>query len=140
MNKIIENISGSEVALTSTYDFNSVDTFDFVLFKYGLIKTIDTFCDYIQHCFNIHAGYTFDHIVLGDYNLGDGSIDFCLQNDVIMDWFYDQYNHGLSMNYLSDNVWENHQWYELVDATTLIITFLEWLKTIPETVRDKVGY
>lgn len=88
------------------------------------IKTIENW--------NWRAGYSFAHIVLGDYNLDDGSIDYCL-NHVSIDGVarpitkheyealspYDQYQYDLNV--------------ELRDTT---ISLLVWLKATPELSRD----
>lgn len=111
--------------------------------EHGLLKTIDDFCEYVSRNYTVSPTGTFAHIALDDYNLSDGHLNFCLESDQIREWFYQAYkdNLGYAVDYTSDNTWENYRWYELIEATEIIILFLEWLKTIPIEVRDHLdGY
>lgn len=77
--------------------------------------------------------FSFAHIVLDDYNLGEEHINFCL--DRMLDWFYSMYQELDAVDYTSTNFWENYNWFLLVDYTAKIVEFLEWLKTIPSDIR-----
>jgi hypothetical protein len=80
------------------------------------------------------AGYTFDHLVLGDQNLDYESIEFCLQRERIESWF------GASVmdlkrefNNPGDFFYEVGQLIELKDET---IKLLKWLHTLPESLLE----
>lgn len=109
---------------------------------HGLLDTLKWFDDYVyEHSHQIvRPSWSFAHIVIDDYNLGDASITFCL--DRADEYFCERFlDFGLmGCNIYSDNEWENWLYWDLVNGVCLIVDFLEWLLTIDEDERDNVGY
>ena len=73
------------------------------------------------------AGHAFDHIVLGDNNLGDGHIRFCLSNETILGWLKDQV-----ADYEEDSTgYDQLHWANLLRDAAAIIAFLHEIWSIP---------
>lgn len=82
--------------------------------------------------------YSFAHVVLDDLNLGAESIDFCL--GAKGEWYVER----LSLVRIRDvcdpdpaaNMMDWGKQF-LDDYTEAIVEFLNWLKTLPEEVRER---
>lgn len=89
-----------------------------------IIQCIDAFCiewgDYIEGAF---PDSSFGHIVLSDYNLFDGNIEFCLEQHRVDEWVerivYESGGDRFRVEIMRDAIME----------------FLGYLKNIPEDVR-----
>lgn len=83
---------------------------------------IEEFCE--QY---VNADHSFAHIVLGDLNLDDEFIDWCLSAPVVDKWLEDQYqehwNHQASLGVYRDG----------------IVEYLQYLKTIPISIRNEAS-
>jgi len=89
-----------------------------------IIRKIEEFIDKPRL---LAAGYTFDHIVLGDLNLGDEDIRYCLSNESILSWLERQisyYKEGLGV---ADSLY----WYTLIIEAAEIASFLHELWRMP---------
>jgi hypothetical protein len=90
---------------------------------------IDAFCE-THHA--MLPDFSFAHIALSDYNLADGHIDFCLDLNQILPWFYARVrDHKFFVN-------EQAAISETVGEVNVIVEFLNYLKTIPEPIREGV--
>lgn len=119
----------------------TVEDFQVYYEEYGLLKTINRFNDFVHNEYGVLAGYTFDHIALGDFNLSDGNIDFCLEPTRILDWLLDQFPYEERKDRQTFNDYHVLDVRDKTEATQLIVSFLKWLKTIPIEVRDYLdGY
>lgn len=94
----------------------------------AVINVIHAFEKFYEGRYNAFADGTFGHIVLGDYNLGDDSLDFCLKHETIQDW----YAHAHSKLAPIDK-WTLR---ELDARRDEVILFLRWLLEIDEAVRE----
>jgi hypothetical protein len=113
-----------------------------------VIDIIDKFCDEnkVRNTrLSIYPCCTFGHIVLGDYNLGNGDIGFCLQDEQIERWL--KFALGdCDIEYGADRVTleMEQQWSydDIMETKDKIIEFLKWFLEVPEEVRDKAenGY
>lgn len=90
---------------------------------------------------NWEVGYSFAHNVLGDLNLGDGSILFCLEQKRIDEWV----NQRIEQHYgkpVADpetlEEWERYGYYDEIELRDEIIIALRWLLHTSEEERDKV--
>jgi hypothetical protein len=88
------------------------------------------------------AGNSFAHIVLGDYNLSDRSIIFCLDQNRVDDWVRqktrDYYRRPIPD---PDNLeeWEKQGYWDILEKRDEIIILLRWLLHTREGERDKVS-
>lgn len=101
-----------------------------------IIKMIDDFCD--EHKTNtvgIVPGYCFEHLVLGDCNLYDSNIDFCLEKERIAEWINDK---AKDMECLPGKCdwWRLGIYSIIVDYAHSASSFLCKLKEIPESERE----
>jgi len=101
-----------------------------------VIKRIQVFTDYANYP-DIMPDYSFAHIVLADFNLGDGHIKWCLEQEQIDQW----------VSYITEEVKKrltnrNNEYslnYDLAEIERVkndTIEFLNWLLTIPENIRE----
>ena len=88
------------------------------------IKTIEEW--------NWRAGYSFAHIVLGDYNLGNDSIDYCLNHVSV----YDVAKPITKYEYEALSPYDQYQYDLNVELRDTTISLLVWLKETPELSRD----
>lgn len=82
---------------------------------------------------------TFGHIVLDDYNLGDGHIEFCLQDEQVERWVkFELDDCGIEYGIDPSTLDVVQQWdYEkVIRSRDKVKSFLEWLLEIPEVIRD----
>ena len=86
-----------------------------------VIQIIDAFTKFCPE-----SRYSFGHIVLDDYNLTNGNIEFCLEDETIEEWFSFA---------SSDPTWERFQHDDLVTMRNIIEAFLRFLLAIPEDER-----
>jgi len=93
-----------------------------------VIQYIRGFCfKYEEH--PIMPGYEFEHIVLGDYNLRDGNIRYCL-DDRADKWFAERI--------IDARCWslsEEESVRRLKEYRQQATAFLEWLLAVPDEVR-----
>jgi len=82
------------------------------------------------------ADYTFAHIVLGDGNLGDEDIRFCLSNEVIIEWMERQIAEYRDLEGPAEG-WEPFElhWCNLIREAGEIASFLHELWRMPEEER-----
>lgn len=97
-----------------------------------IIAIIDDFTS--PHYWPTSVG-SFAHIVLDDYNLEDGSIDFCLHPDRI-DAYLKLKEESL-FKYMNDYVDGLNSMVEILNMSIEIIMFLNWLKSLPEEIRER---
>jgi len=101
-----------------------------------IIKMIEAFCDsHKNSTISIMPGYCFEHIVLGDYNLYDGNIDFCLEKERIAEWIRDQAKDAGCLPGECD-WWMLSSYLAIVDYAYSAAAFLSRLKGISEDDRD----
>jgi hypothetical protein len=93
-------------------------------------SAIDNFCKANERWL---PDYSFAHIALGDYNLSNGHIDFCLQYDQILPWFY-EFVRNEALIFDKDIAINSG-----IEAVQEISDFLRHLKTIPEPIREGVA-
>lgn len=109
----------------------------------GLIETMHIFSNHVHETTNgmFWAGYSFAHIVIGDYNLEDGSIKWCLENEQVNDWLIhkltDIHYEEFDSIQEGDDEYLSYDYWSLVDGTQLTIDFMQWLLTISEYERDR---
>lgn len=84
---------------------------------------------------------SFAHIVLDDYNLGDRSILFCLQQDRITKWvdreILDTYEKPIPDPSVLEE-WERYWYDDIMEMRDEIIIFLRWLLHTSEDERSQV--
>jgi hypothetical protein len=107
----------------------------------NIIATIDAFSDYVREVTDwiVFPGYCFDHIALGDYNLDDSDIKWCMADERVNDHLISQYTQldEEHSDHTSDETGRNYQYWQLVDGTQWVMNFLQWVLTIPEDERYK---
>jgi hypothetical protein len=102
------------------------------------IKTYDEVIEAIREFCNgdnWERAFTFGHITLGDYNLSDGNIQFCLRQSTIHDWFIHKLE-CLGADPESEEVASRADYRDLARERDTIIFFLRWLLEIPEEIRE----
>ncbi len=93
--------------------------------QHPIIQKIEAFTDYGPAA-GI-AGFTFDHIVLGDFNLGDGHIKYCLSNEAILGWLKQQIAEFDEEHEMQFPLY----WANRIRDAACIISFLHELWSIP---------
>lgn len=84
--------------------------------------------------------YSFAHIVLGDQNLGEGHIKFCLQPHIVNDWTSSQLkDRALNPVRNENRAWELHEYDQVISERDSIIAFLRWLLSLTDELRDEVS-
>jgi hypothetical protein len=105
-------------------------------------RLIEAFCNHPEHS-NWNPEFSFAHIALGDFNLSDAHLDFCLDLQTVLPWFYDKVAQEERIDGrqpASPEKWtEPGPYFYWIDATKTIIAFLQFLKTIPEPIREGVS-
>jgi hypothetical protein len=81
--------------------------------------------------------FSFAHIVLGDFNLGDGHIQWCLEPEQVDKWVNRETERFLNRD--DDEYARRYNFEQLEEVKTETIKFLNWLLTIPENIRKGVG-
>ena len=96
-----------------------------------LIDAFDELCPE-AHC-------SFAHIVIGDLNLADGDIKYCLKKETVEEWFAFALSQldPTAANPESDKSWERFQYDDLVETRDIIKAFLRFLLAIPGYMRDR---
>lgn len=93
----------------------------------AIYNLIDAFCELVPD-----AEWSFGHVVLSDYNLGNDFIHGCL--DRRREWLVDQYN---DLTRVRMDVFEfAEKLDELIEKSEIISQFLLFLLTIPEESRE----
>jgi hypothetical protein len=109
---------------------------------------------------NWHTGYTYGHIVIDDYNMGDGSIFFCLTTSHYWDskrdtWsshaergvfrrecleqgITDSFYRGVNVGKLE--FWEQAQLTDILEVDAEVCRFLRWLLRTSEEARDQAWH
>lgn len=78
---------------------------------------------------------SFGHIVLGDFNLSDHRIRWCLEKKQIDDWMIFRTQRAAQRNGNDEDGFKyDMEQLELVKTKT--VDFLNWLLTIPEDIRE----
>ena len=95
-----------------------------------VLECIDKFCEEDQ----VRA-FSFGHIVLGDQNLEDEHIKFCLRQDAINNWFVQKLKDIYRENYEASDGYRELLHDELAEERDKIIAFLRFLLAIPEDIR-----
>lgn len=107
--------------------------------QYGLINLFHLFTDVVSTTLlyiGFNPGYSFAHIVIDDYNIYDGHIQFCL--DRADEYFQDKLK-DLNPEYANPDAIESWQRWELdmlIESCLITMEFLEWLLTIDEDERE----
>ena len=99
-----------------------------------IIAMVEGFCDTHKKD-NILPGYCFEHIVLGDYNLYDSNIDFCLEKERIGEWINQEAKDAKCVPGECD-WWLLSIYRDIVDYAISAASFLSKLKAIPEDERE----
>lgn len=92
------------------------------------------------HWHDVLPDYSFAHIVLGDFNLMDGHIDFCLEDEQVRGWHQSKVGEIINHygeNPLSPYLADRYRFTRLLACTDAIIDFLEALKKVPEPIREE---
>lgn len=101
---------------------------------YSVVKAIEE----IQ-AWDWQTGYSFAHVVLGDQNLGDGHILYCMRPswvaEVMEQRIRDEF--GGVVNFDSLEKWEWRIYYDHAQHMAEILDLLNWLYEVPEEVRDE---
>lgn len=128
---------------TAVTDMATVEEWNRSLTTIGLIETLHVFNDFvIEDTHNrVWPSCSFAHCVLDDYNLSDGDIKGCLQDEQINEWLISKLNDIYYEDFDSiqegDDEYRSFDYWELVDGAQLTIDFMNWLMTIPMEIRDR---
>lgn len=102
----------------------------------AIIEMIEQFCDeYERDTPSIIPGYCFEHVVLGDYNLYDSSIDLCLGKELIGEWIHQKAKDARCVPGECE-WWSLSTYRDIVNYAIAATIFLNRLKSIPESYRE----
>lgn len=105
-------------------------------------QIVDAIRDFNKQYSQELAAGGFAHIVLDDFNLADGHIDYCLSEDWLRSWYKEEVDRlvrSLGENPVSPYSWERCFFMELMTAVDAAVEFLYKLKRTSVELREQAS-